>query len=335
MNRCAMNIRHASDRVATGRLVRESAERVGFKDRAVEELVLASAELVSNLVKYAGGGEFIVTELDENNQKGLQMETLDRGPGFSNLESAPGDGWSTGGSLGYGLGTVNRSTDTMEIHNRPGAAGGAHVVCQRFCPKPIMPGEMPLSFGAATRPKPGSRINGDDYFIKAWGAEALAGVIDGLGHGQFAHRAANKAVNYLRTHYHQPLSGLFLGVGRECLATRGVVMALARFDCSQNKMSFASLGNIEARVIGGTTPFNFIIRRGIIGLHPANPKVTEHGWDPGMILVLHSDGLRSHWRADEIPGLLDLPPEGMARRLLNTLAKDDDDATVVVVRHDG
>ena len=166
------------------------------------------------------------------------METLDRGPGFSNIQRAPGDGWTTGHSLGYGMGAVNRFTDHLEINERDDPPG-AHVLCRRrLRTAPSADVHIPLTFGAASRPKPGSSVNGDDFFIKTWGNEALAGVIDGLGHGQFAHRAANKALTYLRTHYDQPLEALFQGVGRECVATRGVVMALARFDARPPKDVF-------------------------------------------------------------------------------------------------
>ena len=77
---------------------------------------------------------------------------------------------------------------------------------------------------------------------------ALVGVIDGLGHGQFAHRAAQTARQYVENHFDLPLDQIFRGVGRACRATRGVVMALARFDWGQGRLAFASVGNIAVRV---------------------------------------------------------------------------------------
>ena len=333
-SRQGLTIRYPSDRFAAASLVRETAAHLGFGPREVEELVLVTYELVSNLLKYSDGGELILTELTGESDQGLQLESLDRGPGFSNAELASGDGWSTFGSLGYGLGTVNRFTDMLEIRNRPDPDGGAHIICRRrIRPTSEVECKTPLAFGAATRPKPGFKINGDDFFIKTWGNEALTGVIDGLGHGQFAQRAANKAVNYLRNHYDQPLLSIFQGVGRECRTTRGVVMALAHFDLLQGQMSFASIGNIETRIIGTPKPLNFVIGRGIIGVHSINPKVTAHEWGPGQVLIMHSDGLRSHWRPEDIPDLLQFPAEQMARCLLNHLSNNNDDATVVVVKH--
>ncbi len=57
------------------------------------------------------------------------------------------------------------------------------------------------------------------------------------------------ARQYVESHYDLPLPAIFRGVGRACRATRGVVMALARFDWDQGRLSFASVGNIEVRVL--------------------------------------------------------------------------------------
>jgi hypothetical protein len=88
-----------------------------------------------------------------------------------------------------------------------------------------------MEFGVATRPRTFGAVNGDAFVVKPWARSVLAGIIDGLGHGQFAHRAAQTARQYVESHFDQPLDQIFRGTGRACRATRGVVMALARFDC--------------------------------------------------------------------------------------------------------
>ena len=111
-------------------------------------------------------------------------------------------------------------------------------------------------------------------------------------------------------------------------------MALVRFDFSGNEIrfSFASIGNIETRVFGGATRPQFIVPRGIVGGNAPQPRVTDYSWSPGAVLVLHSDGLSCHWGLADFPDLLRESAAMMAARLLRTLAKDNDDATVVVVR---
>jgi anti-sigma regulatory factor (Ser/Thr protein kinase) len=335
-----------SDLVDARKAARRVAAAVGFGDAALEEIVLVVCELGSNLVEHAGGGDLTLTPIEERNRVGLQIESTDSGPGIRDAEEAIGDGYSTTGSLGYGLGTVNRLMDELEIASGAGASPdgrtrlsgrtspGTHIVAQRWLrphPSPRV-GRCPLDLGVATRPHPGMRLNGDAFVIKHAEGVALAAVIDGLGHGQYAHRAALKAREYVERHMEQDLTRLFRGVGRACRGTRGVVMAVARFQWSQGRLTFGSIGDIAARVFGSPEPVHFRIRRGILGSQAPQPVVTSHPWDPAGVLVLHSDGLSSRWRWSDFPGLVSRPATEAARHLLNRLAKDNDDATVVVVK---
>ncbi len=97
-------------------------------------------------------------------------------------------------------------------------------------------------------------------------------------------------------------------------------------------MVFASVGNIEARIFPSSELFHFAIRRGVIGLNAPNPVVTEHPWPPGNMLVLHSDGLRTHWSWKDFPRVAEQPAKSLAQEFLRSLAKEEDDATVIVVR---
>ena len=77
---------------------------------------------------------------------------------------------------------------------------------------------------------------------------------------------------------------------------------------------------------------NFIVRRGVIGLNAPDPVVMEHRWEPNHVLVLHSDGLKTHWRWEDFAHLQGAPASVVAQKLLQQLARDDDDVTVAVVR---
>jgi hypothetical protein len=50
------------------------------------------------------------------------------------------------------------------------------------------------------------------------------------------------------------------------------------------------------------------------------------------MLVLHSDGLRTHWGWKDFPGVADQPATALAQEFLRLLAKEEDDATVIVAR---
>jgi hypothetical protein len=100
---------------------------------------------------------------------------------------------------------------------------------------------------------------------------------------------------YIEQHFDQPLDHIFRGTGRACRATRGVVMALARFDLAKETLTVASVGNIEVRLVSSPQRFNLIVRRGIAGLNAPNPLPNEHPWTAETLLIMHSDGLATHW----------------------------------------
>ena len=310
---------------------RKLASALGFSSTECEEIALAVTELASNLIRHASGGTISVSALITPGRTGIQIESDDSGPGIADVERAITDGFSTAGGLGIGLGAVNRLVDDLEFVSK--STAGLHVVCQRWLrPKSqgLFTGD--LSFGVASRPCRMAPQNGDAFVIKRWDAQALAGLIDGLGHGEFAQRAARTARQYLEQHFDQPLDSLFRGVGRACRATRGVVMALARFDLARHKLTVANVGNVEMRLVGGTERFNPIVRRGIVGLNAPNAVPTEHVWPPAAVLIMQTDGLKTHWDWNEFRHLESMPPGVIADRLLTVLGKPDDDATVIVAR---
>jgi serine/threonine protein phosphatase PrpC len=221
--------------------------------------------------------------------------------------------------------------DDLEITSTYGKS--TNIICRKWVRhNTIVNYKCPLSIGVATRSRRSAPENGDAFIIKTTSEETLVGIIDGLGHGQLAHRASQAARQYVESHYDQPIDKIFRGVNRACRATRGVVMALARFDWMLGRLVFASIGNIEVRVFPKSAPFHFIIRRGVIGLNAPNVAVTEHPWPTDHMMVLHSDGLRSHWDWKDFPGLLNKPATVLAQELLSALAKEEDDATVIVIR---
>jgi len=310
--------------------LRKFAEKIGFSEIECEEIALVCTELASNLLKHAGGGVLKARMLETEDRKGIEIECDDDGPGIPDIELAVTDGYSTAGSLGTGLGTVNRIMDLLDFQSKSRA--GLRVLCQRWIRRADKLSLKLLEFGAATRACRMLPENGDSFIMKRWERCALVGVIDGLGHGRFAQKASQTARHYVEQHFDQSLENLFRGVGRACRATRGVVMALGRFDLARHSLSIASIGNIETRLIGSDQP-HIIVRRGVLGLNAPNPVVSENNWTEANVLVMHSDGLRSRWQWGEFQDVAHEPPAAIARQMLNQLAKAEDDATVMVVKN--
>lgn len=332
---CRVPIAHLSDANEARRLTKGMAIELGFDLKESEEFAIVVSELATNLVKHATGGRLVLTPIEDGGRLGIKIVSKDDGPGIADVEQAIADGFSTTGSLGYGLGTINRLMDEFEIQPRPEGRTGTQITCLRWRREPIQTTKTcPLSFGVATHAYHNMGLNGDAYVVKKSNEFALIALIDGLGHGQHANIAAQTAREYIENHYDRPLEALFRGAGRACRATRGVVMVLARFDWNEGqiKLKFASVGNIEARVLGSPTPMNFMMQRGVVGLNAPNPVVTEYSWSLDYALVLYTDGLHTMWSWNDFTELAEAPVTRAAQRLLLKLDKGDDDATVIVVR---
>jgi anti-sigma regulatory factor (Ser/Thr protein kinase) len=309
---------------------RQITRKLGFAAQPSEEIVLAVTELASNLVRRSGSGLLTLRLLNSGERIGIEVEAEDRGLDLRDPERLfPGSG-STGGGPDCGLGTVNRLMDETEVSST--AALGRRILCRRWLiPKADPEVVLPWEVGVATRPCHLAAANGDAFVIREWDGHLLAGVIDGLGHGEPAQQAALAAQFYVQSNYELPLDELFRGVNRTCQVTRGVVMALARLE-SPAAMALANLGNIEMRSWTGTERFEISVRRGFLGAHEDRVQVQQLRWDPNWMLVLHSDGLSAQWKWSDFPGLQHEAPQTVANQLLKILAKEDDDATVLAVK---
>lgn len=82
-------------------------------------LVVAVAELATNLLRYAQEGQLTFALIAEEDRQGVSVASTDCGPGIPDLEMAKRDGFSTSGGLGSGLGVVSRQMDEVEMESSP------------------------------------------------------------------------------------------------------------------------------------------------------------------------------------------------------------------------
>jgi len=324
-------VRHLGHSLDAQTRVRGFAREIGFDALVCEELAIVVAELASNLIKHAGGGTLELAVVRDAGRIGLRIDSRDLGVGISNPEWALGDGRTTGGSLGSGLGAVNRLMDELSFEQD---GDGGHIVrCIRWLltDRRSTPAQ-PLEFGVASRPHPMENVNGDEFVVCDVRPRALVGVIDGLGHGHKAHAASTTARSWIERHLHLSLEQLFEGVGRACCGTNGVVMALAEFDCAARSLSFGTLGNIETRLLADGRMPHLQIQRGILGGPRVQVKIRSYDWRSHYILVMHSDGIRSTWDPEQLGISGDRTASAISSILLRNYSRDTDDATVLVVK---
>ncbi|MEW1648598.1 ATP-binding SpoIIE family protein phosphatase [Streptomyces sp. NPDC091219] len=139
--------------------------RIGLGEHRTSELVLAVAELATNMDKHSEDGSLVLRVLRTPQVAGVEVLVVDQGPGIADLPAALRDGTSTAGTLGIGLGAVRRLADTFDIHSRPGLGT---VQLARFWPRPTPCSlDAEPSVGGITRPISGETACGD-----AWAARA-------------------------------------------------------------------------------------------------------------------------------------------------------------------
>nr|WP_329318235.1 MULTISPECIES: ATP-binding SpoIIE family protein phosphatase [unclassified Streptomyces] len=135
--------------------------RIGLGAQRTAELVLAVAELVTNAGKHAVDGSVLLRVLRNEAVAGVEVVVVDSGPGMADVPAALRDGMSTVGTLGIGLGAVQRLADTFDIHSRPGVGT---VQLARFWPRPADSSPAGESVvGGITRPIGGEQVCGDAW----------------------------------------------------------------------------------------------------------------------------------------------------------------------------
>jgi len=95
------------------------ATLIGFDLSAVMKIKTAVSELARNILKYAGTGYILISPLETNQKKGIEIFSSDNGPGIDDIEKALSDNFSTGGTLGLGLPGVKRLADEFKIDSAP------------------------------------------------------------------------------------------------------------------------------------------------------------------------------------------------------------------------
>jgi serine/threonine protein phosphatase PrpC len=155
-------------------------------------------------------------------------------------------------------------------------------------------------------------------------------MIDGLGGGQEAARAAQLAAQVIEEHADWALQDLTRAMHTALHHTRGAVSGLLRLEAEAQRAAFVGVGNIGVYVYS-RRPIKPISKSGILGFRLPTLLELRYVYDPGDIFVLYSDGVSSRFGQD---GQVDLkqPPQQMADELLSNYGKTIDDATVVVVK---
>lgn len=102
------------------RTVQEWAVRLAFSVIDRTKLVTAASEIGRNTLVHGQGGTMRMDEVLENGLTGLRLVFQDQGPGIADIPRALTDGFSTGRSMGLGLGGAKRLVNEFHIQSSAG-----------------------------------------------------------------------------------------------------------------------------------------------------------------------------------------------------------------------
>src|SRR6266700_7377551 len=88
--------------------------------------------------------------------------------------------------------------------------------------------------------------SGDRHVVATFPDGALVAVIDGLGHGTEAARAAKAAVYLIEACPHESVVDLIQHCHEALRRTRGAVMSLASFDARTSSITWAGVGSVDS-----------------------------------------------------------------------------------------
>ena len=165
--------------------------------------------------------------------------------------------------------------------------------------------ERRILISAASRPYPTEVANGDAWHVDWQPAGCRIAVIDGLGHGPAAAEAASRARDALAgAPEADPIEAL-----RHChgalRGTRGAAVSVVLLDFMANRLIYAGVGNVEARLVANGRTVRMPSMRGIVGATLPTLRSFEEALPPGWIpiRVIHCRRL---------------PPSSISRLLVRT-----------------
>ncbi|WP_086966957.1 ATP-binding SpoIIE family protein phosphatase [Caballeronia glebae] len=336
-------IAEASQIAYARRSICELARGLGFNETAVGELAIVVTECGTNLLKHAGHGELLVRPLADASagaslRFGIEVLSIDNGPGIHDLHRCFEDGYTTAGSPGNGMGAIERLSDELDIWSAPERGTVLRVVSWNAPGAASAPAPR-LIYGVVNLPLQTEIVSGDAWAVHAHDGEFTVLVADGLGHGPLANVAAIEAAKLLAANGDQALDRIMEAANQALRPTRGAAVGIARmpaFASAPGKaVSFAGIGNIAASVWTEDTHKHLVSHSGIVGHAARRAQIFDVPYPPHALVVLHSDGLTSRWDLARYPGLAMRHPALVAAVLYRDFSRGRDDITVFVARAAG
>ena len=306
-----------------------------FKEKFPEtrraEIDIIVSELCSNLIKHVGKGELLYRIMDHEDDKILEMISIDKGPGIADTARMMKDGVSTTKTLGQGLGAIHRLSDLTQLYTVPG--WGTILFTQvnsssQKNPKKVNRVEARALFVS----KPRETDCGDGYRIKHTDTEVMIFFGDGLGHGEHAKEAVDQAGNFFFESKETDPVDLIRQMHEKVRRTRGLVGTVAARNKISNEWRICGVGNILTRMYTGISYKNYLPYNGTIGLNlPASMNASIIPCERNQHLIMCSDGLQTRWDLSKYPSILKYDTIVLAAAIYKDFNRGNDDSSILIV----
>lgn len=301
------------------------AEKLGFDDVRSGEFALLITEASRNVLSHAQSGHAILTGTRNAQGSVARILALDSGPGIADVARAMNDGFSTGGTMGGGMGAMKRIATALEVFTGQNGT----IILLEIGTAGV---ETHLRIAGMAVPYPGERLCGDGWSCFQAPERTVILLVDGLGHGRPAAEASDEAIQIFHRHVQRTPGEILAYVHDGLKKTRGAVSAVAEIRPADHLLTYAAVGNIGASLLSGQRSRSLVSHSGTLGL--ASPRIQEFrvDWPDEGILIMHSDGLTSRWDLSSYSGLLARHPAVIGGALFRDFRRQRDDASVVVVK---
>lgn len=309
---------------------RQVGRAAGLSAADAESAAMIAAELASNAHRHASGGQLLLQPVV--GADALDIVAIDRGPGLADVTACFRDGFTTAGSLGAGLGVVQRRASSVDACSEPGVGT---VVCAR-----VGPLSRPAGVAAYGSPARREQVNGDAWSWAPTADGLLVVLADGLGHGPAAATASSRAVADLAELVDLEPTAAVERVHRRLRGTRGAAVTVALLRAAigdrPGELVVAGVGNVAAAVVSADGQVRrTLIGHGTAGLAVGQPPQTTTAVPAGAVVVLHTDGLTGSWSLLGRKDVVRSAPGVLAGVLLRDFERGNDDTGIVVAATSG
>ena len=311
------------------RAVAALASTLDFDETTAGELALAVTEAATNIIKHAREGAIVARVVERQGGAGVEVLAIDKGPGMD-VAASMRDGHSTAGTQGSGLGALRRMASALEIWSRPGAGT---LLRFEVWPRPAASEGATLAAGVICAEMRGEEVCGDSWVLHQGRGQLVALVVDGLGHGFDAAVAARAAVEVVQAKAHLGATDLMDAMHGALRPTRGAAAAIAMLQPESELCVFCGVGNISASIRSAGTSRSMVSQNGTLGHQVRRIQEFQYPFPKGSVLLMHSDGLATHWDLSAYPGIEIRHPALIASALYRDHSRGRDDLTVLALRN--